>query len=721
MTSLFYRFALPLTLVAALAVGCDDDGSTDAGIDAGAMDAGPPRDADPGFPDGTVLCETDGDCDDGVDCTMDSCGPTGACRFVVDNAVCQDDLFCNGVEQCNPRTGCEPGPRETCNDDNVCTIDRCNEETKTCDREPRDLDADGDPDFFCEGGGDCDDGDPRSSSLLNEVCGDFIDNDCDGAVDDLDPEGCGRQFHDDCTDTLDVSAGGFFLMDATGTLPDYMFGCGTFAHDVVAHFTLTEAQAVTIEAEGDFTSTGISLRGPAANYTACDENGPPLMEPPCAECTGTSSEVDCDSGFPAVVRRRSLGPGTYFVVIGSNRSAEVGVRVTFEPPLPAPTNESCSNPLDVSAGGTFTDSTVEVRNDITTMCGFGAAPDLIYTFTTTMPQNVQITVTEDGGATMNYEVRTDCAMASSQIECERGDPASGTLFELPAGTYFIVVEGPTTRAADFTLDVQFLPPMPPPAGDLCSSALPLTPDGTVVSGTFAGFQDDLAPTCSFGGDDVVYTFNLAAASDLWIDFDGPGVSAMSLRNLASCTTDAGDLRCINADPVLTRVRNVPAGDYALVLESRTTGSYTVSVDATSPPTVPVMVTGNDTCDAVPANAQLMDSGGLFTGTTVGLSPDYMTRTTCRTTSASNDAVFELTLTSPRRVLATTEGSLFDTTLHIHNGMCTDMGEIECNDDANGGTRTSQLDVMLSAGTYYFIVDGFGSFSTGTYFLEIQLL
>lgn len=720
MTLLRYRFALSLSLVAALAGGCDGDGDPDAGGDAGEMDAGPSLDAGPGFPDGTVFCETDAECDDGIDCTADSCGATGTCRNVVDNAMCDDGVFCNGVEQCNPRSGCEAGPRETCNDDDVCTIDRCNEETKTCDRFPRDLDADGDPDFFCEGGSDCDDGDPRISSLLNEVCDDFVDNDCDGFADMMDPEGCGRQFNDDCTDTLDVSAGGFFSMNAAGTLPDYMFSCGTFPHDVVAHFTLTEARSVSIEAEGD-SLAGISLRGPAANYTACDENGPPLMEPPCAECTGTSSEIDCDSGFPAVVRRRSLAPGTYFIVVGSFVPSEIGLRVDFDAPLPAPTNESCTSPLDVSAGGTFMGSTVEVRNDLTTGCGATGAPDLIYTFTTTAPQNVQISVTEAGGASMAYEVRTTCGMAATAIECESGDPASGTLFELAAGTYFIVVEGPTTRAADFTLDVQILPPMPPPMGDICSTAIPITTDGTPVSGSFAGFQDDLSPTCGFGGDDVVYQFNLAAASDIWIDYDPPGVGAVSLRDLASCSTDAGDRRCVNADPVLTRVRNLPAGDYALVLEARMSASYSISVDAQSPPTVPVMVTGNDRCDAVPPEAQLTDSGGLFTGSTTTLLPDYETRTTCFSSSMANDAVFQLTLTSPRRVLATTEGSSFDTTLHMHRDSCTTMGEIECNDDAYPGTLQSQLDVMLSAGTYFFVVDGFSTFSSGSYVFEIQLL
>lgn len=720
MTSLLRTSSFALLALIFLAAGCDGDGEEDAGPDSGGeMDAGPGgMDAGPGFPDGTVFCEEDGDCDDGIDCTQDSCGATGTCRNVVDNAMCDDGVFCNGVEQCNPRSGCEMGMRETCNDDDVCTVDRCNEETKMCDRFPRDLDGDGDADMFCSGGMDCDDSDPRVSSLLNEVCDDMVDNDCDGLADDMDPEGCGRPQYDICEDTFDVSAGGFFAIPIGGTAPDYSLSCRSFPRDVVAHFTITQPRSVNIQADGEL-ATGISLRGPAMDYTTCDENDPPESEPPCTECTDSSAEIACETGFPAIVRRRRLEPGTYFLVIGNDAaSGDVLLDVAFDAPIPPPTNESCLSPTDVSAGGSFRGSTVEVRNDITTSCGGASAPDLVYSFTLSAPQNVQISVVEDGGASMAYSVRTTCGSAMSELRCVSGAPASGTLHQLAAGTYYIIVEGPTFRPADFTLDVQILPPSPPPPGDVCSTAISITPDGTPVTGTFTGFQDDLAVSCGLGGDDVVYTFQLTATSDVFIEYDGPAISAMSLRT--NCMSGTGDLRCVRADPVLTRVRNLPVGTYYLVLDSTVGGGYTLSVDATTPPTTPTMVMGNDNCGAVPMAAQMTDTGGLFTGSTTTALPDYTTSVGCGANAASNDVVFQLTLTSPRRVLATTEGSLYDTVLHLHQSMCTSGSPLACNDDAHPGTLTSILDRMLPAGTYYFVVDGFGSFSAGTYFFEVRL-
>src|SRR5690606_21412132 len=275
MTSLA-RFATALAALSLLGLGCDGPLPTqrDAGVDAGLdLDARV-------FPDGTVFCETDADCDDGVSCTEDSCLAAGICRNAVQPSACDDGVFCNGREICDPQRGCLPAPvRETCNDDNVCTIDRCDEETDSCEHFPRDLDGDGDVDFFCvpagEEGGDCDDRDPTVSSLRSEVCDDFVDNDCDGEIDEGE---CGGPPNDVCADPLDISAGGSFLLNTSGANPDYTTSCSTvMRRDLVASFTLTEARSVSIEGQGEFFTVYLSLR---------------------SECDDLASEIACQSGFP---------------------------------------------------------------------------------------------------------------------------------------------------------------------------------------------------------------------------------------------------------------------------------------------------------------------------------------------------------------------------------------------------------------------------------------
>ena len=48
--------------------------------------------------------------------------------------VCQDDgIYCNGVESCDAVSGCVVTPPPSCDDDNDCTTDSCNETTDSCD------------------------------------------------------------------------------------------------------------------------------------------------------------------------------------------------------------------------------------------------------------------------------------------------------------------------------------------------------------------------------------------------------------------------------------------------------------------------------------------------------------------------------------------------------------------------------------------------------------
>jgi len=640
------------------------------------------------FPDGTIFCTMDSECDDSIDCTRDSCGAAGFCRNVVDPASCDDGIFCNGVEQCDPGSGCVAGERQTCNDSDVCTIDRCNEETKSCDRFPRDQDEDGDADWFCEGGSDCDDGDPSVSGLVNEVCDDMIDNDCDETVDEME---CGRPRYDTCDDPLDVSAGGFFLVNTDGASPDYALSCRGTTRDLVTTFTLTERSSVRLEADGEFFTVALSLR---------------------TDCPNRDSEVDCQSGFPGVIRRRALDPGTYFVVLAASSTGEIGLEVTFGPPSDPPTNDTCDMPIDVSAGGRFMGSTVETVDDVTTSCGFSGSPDLFYTFTTTEEQDVRISAISTTGESMAYSVRTDCLMEATEARCDYGSPATGVIHQLAAGTYFLVVEGPSFRDADYTLDVAFEAPTPPAPGDTCDNPIVIPSDGTMTMGTFVGMENDIDVSCGFRYRDAVYEFTITEDADVTVNLDAGMFANMSTR--PTCLDSATQIRCTSGNPARQRIRNLAAGTYYVVAESSRGSGFNISVEATTPPTISTEVTGNDSCMS-PFTIPL--TGGLFHGDTSTMLPDHTA--SCGGGTMSNDAVFELTLAARSRIIASTEGSSFDTVLHVHQTMCTDGADLFCDDDGGEGS-TSVVDQMLDPGTYFFVVDGFGSSSAGEYFLEVMV-
>ena len=73
------------------------------------------------------------DCSDNVVCTVDSCDETNdACNNAADNSFCSDNVFCNGIEICDLNIGCTPGILVSCNDNNDCTADSCDENSDSC-------------------------------------------------------------------------------------------------------------------------------------------------------------------------------------------------------------------------------------------------------------------------------------------------------------------------------------------------------------------------------------------------------------------------------------------------------------------------------------------------------------------------------------------------------------------------------------------------------------
>ena len=93
-------------------------------------------------------------CDDGVPCTLDSCDEdTKSCLHLADQSACNDGLFCNGVEVCDPLRGCLPGTPVNCDDGVPCMVDSCDEASRAC---VHDLDhAQCDDGLFCNGSETC--------------------------------------------------------------------------------------------------------------------------------------------------------------------------------------------------------------------------------------------------------------------------------------------------------------------------------------------------------------------------------------------------------------------------------------------------------------------------------------------------------------------------------------------------------------------------------------
>lgn len=127
-------------------------------------------------------------CDDGVGCTVDSCDEAvDSCVNDVDDSLCDDGRFCNGFETCDAAQGCLNGTAPDCSDGVGCTQDACDAVLDECVNTPDDGACDNG--VFCDGAEVCDPnlgcqgGDAPCAALCRESddrCVECLSNtDCD--------------------------------------------------------------------------------------------------------------------------------------------------------------------------------------------------------------------------------------------------------------------------------------------------------------------------------------------------------------------------------------------------------------------------------------------------------------------------------------------------------------------------------------------------------------
>jgi hypothetical protein len=120
------------------------------------------------------------------DRTMGCITPSAPCA---EDAECDDELTCTGVETCDPTSpmadaaGCVAGTPPDCDDMIACTADSCSESTGACVHAGTDADMDGYVAMGCADGDDCNDGNVAIHPGATEVC-DAVDNDCSDTPDD---------------------------------------------------------------------------------------------------------------------------------------------------------------------------------------------------------------------------------------------------------------------------------------------------------------------------------------------------------------------------------------------------------------------------------------------------------------------------------------------------------------------------------------------------------
>ncbi len=727
------RLATVVSLAISALIGCGSRNVPnrlvvmfDAGSDASADGAiAEPEDAQAEAPSPYLgaPCVDDGQCDDSIPCTYDSCDKAaGRCLNVPDDTQCDDGIYCDGREKCVVGHGCEPGAVVSCSDGNECDIAQCVEATQSCQYRLRDVDQDGDPDGHCAGGHDCNDLDPNVSSLHAEICGNGIDDNCNGQIDEspcVEPEG------DSCKGPVVIQGAGTYELTTIGNeVATFATSCSvptpSAAQNVVAAITVPPGPYMDLDVWATTAGTEVAV--------ALD-----------AMCGEPATELGCGAGQGATsVRARAytVGPGTYYAVVTTQTPAAVELKVVLLPASSPATNIDCGSATPIQPSVPTSVSIVDPPTLLPSACitsaastagagdaGTGGAAgvphtgELTYALTLTQTQDIRIYAsTLQGSGSPIIGLRDPaCTGAADELTCRTS--ASLPVFEraLPPGVYVVTVAA--TSPIDASIQVVLSAPSATPLDQTCASPPAVAPNGSVTF-DLANHESAIADMCAAGEYDAAYDISLAVASDVLL-VERLGETDMGAVSLdpPACTAA---LACTQgATPVRIGKRNVAAGDYRAVVADvlGLEGTLDALVRPTVAPTI-LAAGAADTC-AAPVD---VSAGGFFTGDTSTASADF--DNPCDTPTSppggAPDQVLSLNLAQPQRVVLDSEGSSYTTILDVRQGSTCPGLPVDNACYVGFTAQKSFLDLELEAGQYWVIVDGYSG-ASGPWNLDVRVL
>ncbi len=320
---------------------------------------------------------------------------------------------------------------------------------------------------------------------------------------------------------------------------------------------------------------------------------------------------------------------------------------------------------------------------ITSPCGGGGgAPAVAYVFNLSAPK-VIVASTDDSGTTADtvIDIRSaNCADASSHIACsddiDSDNTASAITKDLPAGTYYLIVQGHDTASLGaFTLNVNLFAGV----GSACAMQSECGPGLLCRTPVGTSAQVCSKPVCSDGIDD---------------DADGK-------------TDYPNDPGCGSPDTA-TETDDCPTGPNCPECANGVDDDVDTLTDYPGDTTCKAAGDASEAC-ATSEGVQLI-TGAVTTGTTTGATNDA--ESTCDSFSGSlaPDRTFRLDLPATTTLALNTTG--FDTANQLLNSTCGGTA-ISCSDPAIMTVPN------LAAGTYYFVVDGYSTTSQGPFTINVS--
>lgn len=663
-----------------------------------------------------------------VGCVVDThCSNGKVCDPVSARCVtCAGDDDCTGGLHCLTST---PGGRCVgCRTDGDCTSGKCDPVGNTCVQCRTSADC-ANPTPACEAGS-C-----RACTVNSECSPGLV---CEGGGCTSRPENCGS------ARTVTFAPGesvARFTVDTTGAVDDLDGSCNIAARgpELVYRVALPSPSDVVVTAARNATGTANPVL-----YVRSSCGGTDLA---CSDSTG-------GAGATETVTLYNRANEVFFVVETYGASAgPVDVVVTLSPPTVPPSNDECGTATALTfdatgfaaaPGNTTLATNSTAGADLGSTCSYtsqATGRDVVFVYELTTAKDVYLSVdpgTVGGGLIPLVAVRpfAGCADSTTELVCGYSgfqEVARARVLNQQPGRYAVWVDSGQESKGRFTLSVQLAGPTLPPPNEDCATAasLPFNGNGVATTtGNIAVARNDtpsgVAPSCvtasSVSGSDAVHSFTLNQAQDVLVRVTPIAPSndwkpVAYLRPLATCTSlsSADELACSATSAVggivETRSYNVPAGTYALWVDSGASGGgYQLDVllsPASPPPT-------NDTCAAPMVIAIGADGTGTATGNTALATNGYATEggpsCSAGAQSIGKDVVFTYDLAAtiaPVTVTVTPRsGSPLKPVLSVRDGAsCASVaGQRACVAGVDAGGPVANAFATLAAGRYAVHVD-----------------
>lgn len=454
----------------------------------------------------------------------------------------------------------------------------------------------------------------------------------------------------------------------------------------------------------------------------------------------TGAELSCADviGAREELLLRNLAPGDYFIFVETwnDLSGPMNVTVALEPPTLPPANDACGSATPIgSLPATLTGSTWSARHDAEG-CGDSSGPDVVYAITTPAAGTLRASVLPDAASANSYQPTIYVGDAAScpfpgaigVVACAQasgiGQRAELVAENLPAGTWYLVVDGAAASSGKFTLDVRLDPQTGAPSNEACATATALTLTGgtAVVEGTTTGAANDTVnakcSTVGSSGPDVFYSFATPPLSgnqtalNARVSLASLNASVyeavLNLRQTCGGTTVAEQLVCdadANAAAEAGGIARglTPASNYFVVVDSASApgGPFRLQVDVAPVPAP------NDSC----AKAQALSANTSVGGTTLGAANDhddssawFTGAANCTDTFDGAEVVYAYTAASSGPLTVNLQPQPgFDPGLAVLAG-CQVNSCVVTTDQGLGGDPERVTFLATAGTTYYFVVD-----------------